>query len=365
MNELADAVGLNAKSISLFEMGKRTPAPESLQKLAAFLGFDVAFFLRPIVDLATKEKVSFRALTSMSGRDRDAALASAALVLDISTCLDRLFELPEVDLPDLHGSPPDVAADALRREWGLGDEPLPNVVHLVEARGVRVFSLPRETAREVNAFATWMDGRPFIFLTTSKSPERSRFDVAHELGHLVLHRREEPHGPKVEAEANAFAAAFLMPKSAIKEEAPRHFMLDDVLPLKAEWRVSVASYVKRLHSVGAISDWQYRDGFIEMGARGWRTSEPRPKMPAHEVSRVLENARDLLRAERAVRDLVDGSGLSVRELNDHAFDLLPELHAGDGLSLSPPRASLQVIQGGRDDRGEEHRARPGPKLVRT
>src|SRR5438094_162699 len=76
-------------------------------------------------------------------------------------------------------------------------------------------------AKEVDAFSMWHGETPFVFLNTKKSCERSRFDAAHELGHLVLHRHGVPQGQQAEAEANAFASAFLMPRASVLAMAPR------------------------------------------------------------------------------------------------------------------------------------------------
>jgi Zn-dependent peptidase ImmA (M78 family) len=87
------------------------------------------------------------------------------------------------NVPNMHSLEPEVAAQALRAEWGLGERPIQNMLHLLEANGVRVFSLPRDNA-SVNAFSVWHGAIPYVFLTTDKSGERGRFDCAHELGHL-------------------------------------------------------------------------------------------------------------------------------------------------------------------------------------
>jgi len=107
----------------------------------------------------------------------------------------------------------------LRQYWLLGERPIKNVAHLLEAKGVRVYSLMERNV-EVDAFSLWRNDTPFIFINTRKSAEHSRFDAAHDLGHLVLHRHGGPRGQNAEREAQAFAAAFLMPKSSVLAVAP-------------------------------------------------------------------------------------------------------------------------------------------------
>jgi hypothetical protein len=85
---------------------------------------------------------------------------------------------------------------------------LRNMVHLLESKGIRVFSLA-VGAREVDAFLMWKGAIPYVFLNTHKTSEHSRYDAAHELGHLVLHEEDSPHGGEAELRANRFASAFL------------------------------------------------------------------------------------------------------------------------------------------------------------
>src|SRR4029077_3081434 len=119
-------------------------------------------------------------------------------------------------------------------------------------KGVRVFSLSLDAA-EVDAFSMWRQRTPFVFLNTKKSAEHSRFDAAHELGHLVLHRHGSPQGREAEREANAFASAFLMPRATVLANMPRLATVDRLIKLKKYWAVSVAALAYRLHAVGVLS----------------------------------------------------------------------------------------------------------------
>src|SRR5262249_3228127 len=154
-----------------------------------------------------------------------------------------------------------------------------------ESKGVRVFSLAMN-AVEVDAFSFWRGGTPYVFLNTRKSPEHSRFDAAHELGHLVLHKHGAPAGPGAERQANEFAAAFLMPREDILARAPRLATVDHLVKLKKVWSVSVAALAYRLHALGIISDWHHRSLFIEISKRGYRKQEPNPV--ARETSQVFQ-----------------------------------------------------------------------------
>jgi len=123
----------------------------------------------------------------MTAGVREAALSSGAIGFLVSDWMETQFNLPEADVPDLSLYSPEVAARVLRQEWSLGERPISNMTQLLESRGIRVFSLSEDTAK-MNAFSIWRNQRPFVFLNTFKSAESSRFDAAHELGHLVLHQ---------------------------------------------------------------------------------------------------------------------------------------------------------------------------------
>ena len=117
------------------------------------------------------------------------------------------FEFPEHQLPAISGKAPEDAAAALRAYWGIGVRPIGNMVNLLEAHGVRVFSLVEET-RHLDGYSLWRNERPYVFLNTVKTPEHSRFDAAHELGHLVMHQHGGSTHKSAEDEAHAFALGF-------------------------------------------------------------------------------------------------------------------------------------------------------------
>ena len=115
-----------------------------------------------------------------------------------------------------------------------------NLVHLLEAKGIRVFSLAGERGKQVDAYSLWCDRTPFVFLNTMKTPEHGRMDAAHELGHLVLHRHGGTHrrGRDVEMDAHQFGAAFLMPAASVRSVVPRLMAptMPQLIQLKLNWK---------------------------------------------------------------------------------------------------------------------------------
>jgi Zn-dependent peptidase ImmA (M78 family)/DNA-binding XRE family transcriptional regulator len=331
MTKLAFKIGVELRSISGYEKGEYRPEEDKVEKLARTLAFPRTFFYGPDLDEPTPDAASFRALKRMTSGQRDAALGSGALALLFNSWVETRFTLPSSTVPDLSRErDPEGAAEQLRRTWGLGELPIKNVVHLLESKGVRVFSLAID-ATEVDAFSMWRQDTPFVFLNTAKSAEHGRFDGAHELGHLVIHHHGAPQGQDAEREANAFASALLMPRSTVLAVAPRFTTVDRLVELKRTWNVSVAALAYRMHTLGLMSDWQYRNVAIEISQRGYRKNEPSPA--PRETSQVFAKVSAALREDGISKDEVAAElCIPVREIEQLVFGLLITGVAGAGRS---------------------------------
>lgn len=334
--ELAELVGLHERAIKGYEAGEYEPTQLTLERIQSALGFPAEFFLGDDLEEPLPDAASFRALTKMSARQRDAALSQGALALHLNQWFEERFELPTSSLPDLGDeTSPEAASETLRALWGLGELTIRNVIHLLESKGVRVYSLA-VNAREVDAFSMWRGGTPFVFLNSFKSTEHSRFDAAHELGHLILHRRGVPQGPEAEREANRFASAFLMPGGSVHVHVPLFPTVEQLVKIKKVWVTSVAAVNHRFHELGLISDWQYRRLCIEIARRGFRTTEP--EEAPREVSLLLPK---LLAASHqdgiGTTQIAAQLGLPVAELNELLFGLVMTGIEG-GRQKTPPRA---------------------------
>jgi Zn-dependent peptidase ImmA (M78 family) len=273
---LAKALKIQPRSITGWKAGI-TPNRSTVQGMVEVLRFPESFFFGPDMEIPPEDGVSFRSLTRMTARQKDMAIAQGTMALAMAQWIDRKFELPPSQVPDLRhlAATPEAAADSLRQMWGLGEIPIRNLVHLLESKGVRVFSLSIE-AKEVDAFSSRStDGTPLIMLNTFKTAERSRFDAAHELGHLVLHRHGRANRSKeLESQADAFASAFLMPSRSVIANFPRYASIANLITLKRTWGVALSAIAYRLHALKLVSDWQYKGICIEIGKHGYRTHEP-------------------------------------------------------------------------------------------
>jgi Zn-dependent peptidase ImmA (M78 family)/DNA-binding XRE family transcriptional regulator len=343
--DLSERVGVSLQSLSNYETGRTDPTNETLARIAAALDFPESFFRKSDVDLLPLDAVSFRARSKLAAAPRDAALAASTLTLELNEWIESRYKLPAAQLPTLGRLDAESAADVLRARWALGDAPISNMVHLVESRGVRVFSLPPEFS-DVDAFSFWRNGTPFIFLSTLKSPERGRFDVAHELGHLVLHGEERGlHGPPAEKEANSFASAFLMPQDSVRNFIPDSPLPSQIIEAKKIWKVAAMALTYRLHDLGMLSDWHYRKACIELSKKGYRSMEHRG-IPTREKSQLLEKVFSMAHGRGiTTRHVADELDVSTQELNSWIFGLVVTVRAGSGRSVpsavaSRPRLSI-------------------------
>lgn len=351
--ELAERVGVSERSVSSYEKGEQQPEAQTLRRIAEALSFPEAFFSADDPEELTPDIASFRSMTKMSARQRDIALGAGSIALLLNEWIEGKFNLPAHELPDLGREPntltvlanranyeenlpfptpessndPEAAAEALRSYWGLGELPVKNMVALLESKGIRVYSLAID-AKEVDAFSMWYGGKPFVFLNTYKSAEHCRFDAAHELGHLVLHRHGQSHGPELEREANAFASAFLMPRKSVLSNGPKSATLPGLVQHKKYWAVSVAALNYRLHSLGMTSDWTYRTLCIQLAEAGYRKEEPNGC--PHEKSVVLEKVFAALREEGISKaSVADELLIFPEEINALTFGLMLNVLRGE------------------------------------
>ena len=344
---LATATGISSRSIQAYERGAQQPSPATASLLAETLRFPPEFFFAQSAPDIAEGSASFRSLSRMTASQRYMALGAGRLALLFAEWIEHRFSLPKPDVPMLDtGEDPETAAESVRRQWGLGEQPVGNTVHLLEAHGVRVFSLA-EQCREVDAFSLWSHGRPFAFLNTMKSAERSRMDAAHELGHLVMHAAEgTPQGKEQEGQAKAFASAFLMPRASVLAYAPTFPSLGHIVQLKRVWGVATSALVYRLHTLGLISDWHYRSLNIQLSERGYRTAEPHSleRETSQVLTKVLSHLRD--RGE-SLTSIAQELMVHPEDLSQLVFGLtmLPVDGHGDRTTSTRSTASLRVIYG--------------------
>jgi Zn-dependent peptidase ImmA (M78 family)/transcriptional regulator with XRE-family HTH domain len=281
--ELAQRLAVTPRTIMKYETNGAPAAAAA--DIAAAVDFPVKYFQRGEAPTLCATEVRFRAARRATARQRESAVAAGVAGVEIDKWISKRFVRPDLDLPTLEGQGPRTAATSLRTMWGLGTKPLPNLVQLCESRGVRVYTLP-PFADVVDAYSIWRDYVPYVFLARRKTPEHIRFDVAHEIGHLVLHSHEPGETTAQEREADAFASEFLIPEASLDEYVRFNVTVPELLQIRDYFKVSAMALAYAAHRASRMSDWAYRQACITLSQNGFRSGEP-GGMASYEVSRVF------------------------------------------------------------------------------
>lgn len=317
---LAEKVGLTPRMVSEYEKNycEHIPPEQTINAFSNALGYPESFFfISDDVEEISPDTVSFRSLKSMKAAEQHAAIGAGSIALLINNYFESNFNLPSVNVPDLRELNPEAAAETIRELWKLGSQSINNMIHLLELHGVRVFSLAENT-QSVDAFSFWKDGIPYVFLNTKKSGERSRFDAAHELGHLILHRHGIPQGKDIEAEADQFAAHLLMPKKTVLAHSGRYISLEDIIRLKHNWKVSAMALIVHMKNIDGITEWHHRNLIIEASRKGLRTKEINGI--EREKSLLIDKLLSSLKQEgTSIKDIANYLSLPLEELTNLLF----------------------------------------------
>jgi Zn-dependent peptidase ImmA (M78 family)/transcriptional regulator with XRE-family HTH domain len=275
--ELATRAGVTSAAISQFEGGTTPPSASTLSALAEALKVPNRFF---DLEFSETHEGFFRSLRRTSLRQRRQARALAHIAHDVAviraTGTGAASVPHQPTLLDADRSTVERIAEDVRREWRMPSGPIDNVVETLEAHGIVVVRLPF-SGEDVDAFSLPFADWPVIVLSADKNDRtRSRFDCAHELGHLVMHANQVWGVKEVETQAHEFAAAFLMPEADIAGELPSRADWPVLFELKRKWQVSLAALLMRARRIGTMTEASYLAAVKETSARGWRRVEPIP-----------------------------------------------------------------------------------------
>lgn len=288
-SELAADLDVAPATLSRWENEGPPPTrTESLlDRLVVSLEFPAEYFLSAELEVPAMDATLFRAGSRATQRQKSVAIASGVNARALVTWLRHNFNFPAPNVPDLAGLSPADAASHVRTIWQLGDKPIPNSIHLAESIGIAVMGLP-PAASAVDAFSMWDGEQPCIFLARRRTPEGARFDLAHELGHLLLHSTARPtNGADEETEANEFAADFLIPPSVVHAHLRLHTGLEEIFRLKTALKVSAMAMLRAAYVHEKLSEREYRSHLTTLTARGFRTAEPGSVLQ-YERSRVFD-----------------------------------------------------------------------------
>lgn len=290
-------------ALSQFEKGDVKPSAATLAELALATEFPARFFARdPAVGDVASTDGFFRSLRSTGVRQRRRHRAKAELVRLVTVALERFVRLPEHNVPKIPMSPNASRADVeavaaqIRTTWVVPPGPLDNVTRLVERHGVVVSRMLLESDA-VDAFSVPFPDRPVIVLGSDKArADRSRWDCAHELGHLVMHEPDPERSRYLEDQANWFAAELLLPADEIRDQLPSTADWTALAELKVAWGVSMTALLQRAKTLGVMLESVYVQALKTMSTRGWNRREP-VQLPTFEAPVLLSRAAQLLEGQ--------------------------------------------------------------------
>lgn len=290
-SELAAKVGVSRQAVSSYEQGDKTPEPETMLAIAKALDQPISFFVTEIPNSFGPLSVNFFRKTGADTKRRNMACeVYARWLAQAAFTFESVANFPAVTIPSFEPKSTEAnryddeeiedIAESVRHHFGLGLGPISNVVRLMEAVGVIMCRLEVE-GESVGAFSFWSGSRPFVFLASDKdSGARARYDAAHELGHLVLHRwvgadeiEDKDRLKEIEREADRFAGAFLLPRKSFPNEvySPR---LGAFVELKKRWKVSIQAMIYRCKNLGLFDEQQVTNLYKQISFKKWRKNEP-------------------------------------------------------------------------------------------
>ena len=320
LTELAKRTEISKQSISLYENDNNTPDYMKVRLLASELNFPYDYFFQKDSYAAKTETTYFRSLASATKKDRTAQSIKLEYVAKMYEILLEFILFPEMNLPsvdfvgcddvfeceneDAIQEIEDIAAQ-VRKYWDIGTGPIKDLQYLLEKNGIIVTGFDTNEDK-IDAFSqrTIVAGNDIYFIAVAlgNRPEgRIRFDMAHELGHILLHPWSEDleaitkdEFKARERQANMFASAFLLPRDSFgKDIASYPTDLKYYQFLKNKWKVSIQAMIYRTPQLGIMSDNQYQYLMRQVSKNGWRIKEP-GDVPYSLNENIFQGAIDLL-----------------------------------------------------------------------
>jgi Zn-dependent peptidase ImmA (M78 family)/DNA-binding XRE family transcriptional regulator len=306
LEQVGDLIGATRQFIQQLETNSKSPSDETVAALADVLGVSEKFLRHPFPSTVRPEQCHFRSFANRPASVTSQVLARGTLLDRLVAAIESHVALPEVDFPDISiASVEDIekAAEQARSQWGLGlNGPITSMVRVAENAGA-IVTYFGDLSERVDAFS--MDRKRPIIVRSSlrESLFRQRFDLAHECGHLIMHRGVQTGDRDTEAQAHRFAGAFLFPRTAVLREFPRGERINwtALLSLKRRWKLSLGALVRRGYDLKILSPVQYRTANIHLAKTGQKKLE---KLDQDEAFPVEEP--ELLR-------------VAIGAVNDHVF----------------------------------------------
>lgn len=308
--QLASLVGVSAPTVTKWCRGDQAPELETFERLASVLNLQPEWLTRAVLQPVSLPL--YRSNASALKAARAKLEARTEWTQEAALLLGDFVDYPTVNLPErmfqdpeqISGFDIESAAEECRARWQLGKGPIQNLTLAAEGAGIIVVREDTEISA-IEGLSSWSVplNRPLVLLSADKANAfRSRFDLAHEIGHLILHKHvpradERSRYNQMERQAHQFAGALLLPAEAFASEVRLPPNLDNLLILKQRWGASVAAMMMRAHALGLLSDDQKLALFKRRSARWGSKAEPGDEKWEPETPRLLRRTIELLVGE--------------------------------------------------------------------
>ena len=329
---------VTAQAISKYERDESMPSSGVLIVLADTLNVPIDY-LTGDGDVRL-ESIDFLKKRLTSRREEAQVKANILRLLERYLAVENVLGLPTVawDMPREAPWPvlrdpaeAEQAALGIRVHWDLGLDPIPNLVDLLEERGIKVLSMGLSNIDGLTARVRRENGNSVSVVVVNRDDwgERQRFTLAHELGHMTLDPASKVDAEKV---AHRFAGAFLMPAETLWAEIGKRrksIGWGELFELKRIFGVSVQDLTYRCRDLGIFGVPLVRRLFNEFGRRGWRN-------PPHKEPWAMTGEKPLRFERLCLRALSEGaiSDAKAAELLGHsAIELNRRMDEPPGLEV--------------------------------
>ncbi len=293
---LAEKAGISAMAISKYENDQSTPSSRVLLSLADALGVRVEYFFRTSkvqlkeVEYRKHSKLPKKTLDQIEGDVIEQIERFLELEEFLPTSPIEIFSLPD-ELPFVE-SYDDIerVAQMIRDAWGLGENPISDLIDTLEEKGIKVFRSNALHGEKFDGLAAQVNGTPIIVVGRDWPGDRQRFTLAHELGHLVLAKRLSGELDEEKA-AHRFAGAFLAPASEVlKELGNKRKWLDPVelCILKSAYGLSMQGWLYRAYDLGILNQVVFTGMWSLFREKGWKRLEPGEPYPSEQPKLFMQ-----------------------------------------------------------------------------
>ncbi len=291
LEEVSKELDISHQSISKYETGKSIPGTEIILQLSRLLGFSPSFFyIKDDKELLPQTSHFFRSGAAVPKKYKEQVKGKIQLIAYLTDFFESKLKIPQFLMPPIANKSKvfsqidfekiDELAVEFRSFLGLGNGPISNMTLLCEKIGV-IVSFASLEHEKIDACTVFYNNRPFVILNEDRiSSVRIRFNIAHELGHILLHSfyndkeiNEKSKHKRMEQEANRFASSFLMPESSFMSELSASG-LDYLLILKQHWKASIQAIIYRAEELGAFSTDYALYLRQQVSRKKWRIFEP-------------------------------------------------------------------------------------------